>query len=107
MRLPQSPKLQQTLRHELQINRLHMAATLGNGLCSTTEYALASYRYVGHVPLAQVNKKIFVRGLPWETNDQSLRAVFEQYGEIAEVSFVFKVAHTETDVISLAPSRVE
>lgn len=35
----------------------------------------------------QVNKKIFVRGLPWETNDQSLRAVFEQYGEIAEVGF--------------------
>lgn len=34
----------------------------------------------------QVNKKIFVRGLPWETNDQSLRAVFEQYGEIAEAS---------------------
>ena len=33
----------------------------------------------------QVNKKIFVRGLPWETTDQSLRAVFEQYGEIAEV----------------------
>lgn len=35
----------------------------------------------------QVNKKIFVRGLPWETTDQSLRAVFEQYGEIAEVRF--------------------
>lgn len=37
----------------------------------------------------QVNKKIFVRGLPWETTDQSLRAVFEQYGVIAEVG-VFK-----------------
>ncbi|CAM9888309.1 unnamed protein product [Ectocarpus sp. 6 AP-2014] len=35
-----------------------------------------------------VNKKIFVRGLPWETNDQSLRAVFEQYGEIAEATVV-------------------
>eukprot|EP00752_Nemacystus_decipiens_P004059 g3717.t1 len=35
-----------------------------------------------------VNKKIFVRGLPWETTDQSLRAVFEQYGEIAEATVV-------------------
>lgn len=80
-----------------------MAASRGHGLCSTPEYALASYRCVGHDPLAQVNKKIFVRGLPWETNDQSLRAVFEQYGEIAEVGFVSTVAHTEPNVNSIAP----
>lgn len=36
----------------------------------------------------QVNRKIFVRGLPWETTDHSLRSVFEQYGEIVEVRVI-------------------
>lgn len=50
-------------------------------------YLRSNHLYVPFPIPFQVNKKIFVRGLPWETTDQSLRAVFEQYGEIAEVRY--------------------
>lgn len=41
--------------------------------------------YSYSLALEQVNRKIFVRGLPWETTDSSLRSVFEPFGEIIEV----------------------
>lgn len=31
-------------------------------------------------------RKLFVRGLPWETTDESLREEFQKYGELDEAS---------------------
>ena len=31
-----------------------------------------------------MSKKLFVGGLPWSTDDQRLREVFEQFGEVSE-----------------------
>jgi len=31
-----------------------------------------------------MSKKLYVGGLSWDTNDQGLRAAFEQFGEVSE-----------------------
>ena len=36
-----------------------------------------------------MNKKIFIRGLPWTTTEEGLRKAFEKYGEIANVSISY------------------
>jgi cold-inducible RNA-binding protein len=35
-----------------------------------------------------MSKKLFVGGLSWNTNDDSLRQAFEQYGEIVEAKVI-------------------
>jgi RNA recognition motif-containing protein len=35
-----------------------------------------------------MSKKLFVGGLSWDTNDQGLRAAFEQYGEVTEATVI-------------------
>ena len=35
-------------------------------------------------------KKLFVGSLAWATNDDSLRAFFEQFGEVTEASVVYE-----------------
>ena len=35
-----------------------------------------------------MSKKIFVGGLSWDTNEESLRRAFESFGEITEVKII-------------------
>lgn len=35
-----------------------------------------------------VHRKLFVRGLSWDTTDETLRSVFEKYGTIEEAAVV-------------------
>lgn len=35
-----------------------------------------------------MSQKLFVGGLSWDTNDESLRAAFESYGQVSEAKVV-------------------
>ena len=37
-----------------------------------------------------MNRKLFVGGLPWATNDEGLKKAFEEFGTIEEANVVFE-----------------